>query len=101
MPDVIEDWVLVSERLPEKFGKYLVVRGHFYKPRGDGYGSGRGLVTYDTALCEFNPNGYCGSPTHRWFDSGFFYTHWMGPIREMPNLKDFPRLVVNDPCNNR
>jgi hypothetical protein len=80
---VVITWTKVKDALPTEYGTYLVVRGHWYM----------GVMNYEIATTNFQPKG------GHWFDRGFVYTHWIGPISkpDMP-LGEFPILLKEAPA---
>lgn len=75
------NWTKVSDALPTEYGTYLVIRGHWYM----------GTMTYEIGTTNFHPTG------SRWFDRGFVYTHWFGPVAKPEmDLKEFP-ILCEDP----
>jgi hypothetical protein len=90
----IHDRICLKDSLPTEYGDYLVIRGHFYKSWS---GQDKGVITYEVAVAKFHPKRFIHGG--HWYDSGFFYTHWYGPI-SMPDMKRFPILSAENPCNN-
>ena len=90
----IHDRICLKDSLPTEYGDYVVIRGHFYKSWS---GQDKGVITYEIAVAKFHPK--CFIHGGHWYDSGFFYTHWYGPI-SMPDMKRFPILSAENPCNN-
>jgi hypothetical protein len=74
-------WTKVEDALPEEYGRYLVYRGHWYM----------GTMSYEIAVTDFNPKGAV------WFDRGFVYTHWSGPLSKPTDANKLPILVEEDP----
>lgn len=75
------NWTKVSDALPTEYGTYLVVRGLWFM----------GMMDYKIGVTDFHPKGW--QHGGHWYDRGFIYTHWIGPIAkpEMP-LEEFPIL---------
>jgi hypothetical protein len=81
-------WTLISNELPKEYGTYLVIRGHWYM----------GVISYKIATTDFHPNKW--QHGGHWFDRGFIYTHWVGPITKPEMLlADFPILLKEAPVD--
>jgi hypothetical protein len=79
------NWTKVSDALPTEYGTYLVVRGHWHM----------GVMDYRVAVADFHPQGW--QHDGNWFDRGFVYTHWYGPVAKPEmDLKEFP-ILCEDP----
>lgn len=74
-------WTKVEDALPEEYGRYLVYRGHWCM----------GVMNYEIAVTDFNPKGSV------WFDRGFVYTHWSGPLSKPADADSLPILIKEDP----
>lgn len=49
-------------------------------------------MLYDFAACSFHP-----AEGAKWFDKGFVYTHWSGPLSKPADADSLPILVKEDP----
>lgn len=79
-------WTKVSDALPTEYGTYIVIRGLWHM----------GTMGYEIATTKFHPKKW--SDGRHWYDRGFVYTHWIGPISkpDMP-LSEFPILSYVSP----
>jgi hypothetical protein len=74
-------WTKVKDALPAEYGRYLVYRGHWYE----------GVYTYKISAVDYNPKG------NIWFDHGFVYTHWSGPLNKPMDADSLPIWEKEDP----
>ena len=75
-------WTKVEDALPTEYGRYLVYRGFWHG----------GVMLYDLAVTSFHP-----AEGAKWFDKGFVYTHWSGPLNKPVDADSLPILVKEDP----